>query len=179
MARYRLQTMAIQQVAEDTSTIRSLDWDRDRFDIEFRLERGTTYNSYIIKGDKVRIFSVTKRTARVWEIDGKHNVLAWHTLNASYIWREVPRPLTWWRSWKILWNINKQVFGKMVLQTWDWVCILSSVTGLSDDFTPNYGMRLWLFEYRIVNVVVLSMRFDRFHCWNSKEIHAVTLAGGH
>ena len=76
MARYRLQTMAIQQVAEDTSTIRSLDWDRDRFDIEFRLERGTTYNSYIIKGDKVRIFSVTKRTARVWEIDGKHNVLA-------------------------------------------------------------------------------------------------------
>eukprot|EP00438_Fugacium_kawagutii_P028986 Skav211308 [mRNA] locus=scaffold3605:34076:39426:+ [translate_table: standard] len=37
-------------VAEDTSTIRSLDWDRDRFDIEFRLERGTTYNSYIIKG---------------------------------------------------------------------------------------------------------------------------------
>jgi len=52
---YRLQTMAIHQVAEDTSTIRSLDWDRDRFDIEFRLERGTTYNSYIIKGDKVAL----------------------------------------------------------------------------------------------------------------------------
>lgn len=76
MARYRLQTMAIQQVAEDTSTIRSLDWDRDRFDIEFRLERGTTYNSYIIKGDKVSFFLATKRTARVWEIDGKHNMLA-------------------------------------------------------------------------------------------------------
>jgi len=47
---YRLQTMSIEAIAEDTSTIRSLDWDRDRFDIEFRLERGTTYNSYIIKG---------------------------------------------------------------------------------------------------------------------------------
>ena len=47
---YRLQTMSIEEVAEDTSTIRSLDWDRDRFDIEFRLERGTTYNSYVIKG---------------------------------------------------------------------------------------------------------------------------------
>ena len=49
---YRLQTMSIEEVAEDTSTIRSLDWDRDRFDIEFRLERGTTYNSYIIKGSE-------------------------------------------------------------------------------------------------------------------------------
>ncbi|CAJ1377897.1 unnamed protein product [Effrenium voratum] len=49
---YRLQTMSIEEVAKDTSTIRSLDWDRDRFDIEFRLERGTTYNSYIIRGSE-------------------------------------------------------------------------------------------------------------------------------
>ena len=48
---YRLQTMT-SEVAEDTSTIRSLDWNRDRFDIEFRLERGTTYNSYIIRGSE-------------------------------------------------------------------------------------------------------------------------------
>jgi flavorubredoxin/flavin reductase (DIM6/NTAB) family NADH-FMN oxidoreductase RutF len=46
---YQLQTMTA-NVAKDTTTIRSLDWDRDRFDIEFALERGTTYNSYIIKG---------------------------------------------------------------------------------------------------------------------------------
>ncbi|CAE8725675.1 unnamed protein product [Polarella glacialis] len=46
---YRLQTMS-GPVAADTSIIRSLDWDRDRFDIEFELERGTTYNSYVIKG---------------------------------------------------------------------------------------------------------------------------------
>lgn len=49
----RLQTQ-VQQVAENTVTIRSLDWDRDRFDIEFGLQNGTTYNSYIIYGeDKV------------------------------------------------------------------------------------------------------------------------------
>ena len=74
------------------------------------------------------------------------NIICWPDipLNASYIWREVLRPLTWWWSWEILWNINKQVFGKMMLQTWDWVCILS-VTGLPGDFTPNYGMRLWPF----------------------------------
>ncbi|KXZ42718.1 hypothetical protein GPECTOR_122g459 [Gonium pectorale] len=37
-------------IAEDTITIRSLDWDRDRFDIEFGLENGTTYNAYLIYG---------------------------------------------------------------------------------------------------------------------------------
>lgn len=52
---YRLQTMSIESVAKDTSTIRSLDPDRDRFDIEFALERGTTYNSYIIKGEKTAL----------------------------------------------------------------------------------------------------------------------------
>eukprot|EP00403_Amphidinium_massartii_P012737 CAMPEP_0178423798 /NCGR_PEP_ID=MMETSP0689_2-20121128/27872_1 /TAXON_ID=160604 /ORGANISM="Amphidinium massartii, Strain CS-259" /LENGTH=684 /DNA_ID=CAMNT_0020045399 /DNA_START=47 /DNA_END=2101 /DNA_ORIENTATION=+ len=46
---YRLQTKTC-SVADQTRTIRSLDWDRDRFDIEFALERGTTYNAYVIKG---------------------------------------------------------------------------------------------------------------------------------
>jgi len=45
----RLQTQTA-QIAQDTTTIRSLDWDRDRFDIEFGLQNGTTYNSFIIKG---------------------------------------------------------------------------------------------------------------------------------
>ena len=47
--RRRLQTQAT-TVGADTTCIRSLDWDRDRFDIEFGLERGTTYNSYVIRG---------------------------------------------------------------------------------------------------------------------------------
>lgn len=45
----RIQTQVC-DIAQDTTTIRSLDWDRDRFDIEFGLQQGTTYNSYIIKG---------------------------------------------------------------------------------------------------------------------------------
>eukprot|EP00475_Leptophrys_vorax_P024740 TRINITY_DN34220_c0_g1_i1.p1 TRINITY_DN34220_c0_g1~~TRINITY_DN34220_c0_g1_i1.p1 ORF type:complete len:693 (-),score=42.91 TRINITY_DN34220_c0_g1_i1:347-2314(-) len=45
----RLQTQTV-QIAADTTTIRSLDWDRDRFDIEFGLLEGTTYNSFLIRG---------------------------------------------------------------------------------------------------------------------------------
>jgi len=47
---YQLQTLC-RQVAENTRTIRSLDGDRDRFDIEFALTHGTTYNAYTIKGE--------------------------------------------------------------------------------------------------------------------------------
>ncbi|GMH33319.1 hypothetical protein BSKO_01153 [Bryopsis sp. KO-2023] len=50
----RLQTQVL-DVGEDTITIRSLDWDRDRFDIEFGLENGTTYNSYLIFGEKTAL----------------------------------------------------------------------------------------------------------------------------
>ncbi|MFM7576022.1 MAG: FprA family A-type flavoprotein, partial [Microcystaceae cyanobacterium] len=48
--RLSLQT---QGIAPQTTVIRSLDWDRDRFDIEFGLQNGTTYNSYLIQADKV------------------------------------------------------------------------------------------------------------------------------
>jgi flavorubredoxin/flavin reductase (DIM6/NTAB) family NADH-FMN oxidoreductase RutF len=48
-------TMEVNSIAEDTTTIRSLDWDRDRFDIEFGLQNGTTYNSFIVRGEKVAL----------------------------------------------------------------------------------------------------------------------------
>jgi flavorubredoxin/flavin reductase (DIM6/NTAB) family NADH-FMN oxidoreductase RutF len=48
-------TVQVEGVADDTTTIRSLDWDRDRFDIEFGLQNGTTYNSFIIRGEKVAL----------------------------------------------------------------------------------------------------------------------------
>ncbi len=48
-------TMEVNPIAEDTTTIRSLDWDRDRFDIEFGLQNGTTYNSFIIRGEKTAL----------------------------------------------------------------------------------------------------------------------------
>ena len=44
-SRLTLQTL---EIATDTTAIRSLDWDRDRFDIEFELQNGTTYNSFIV-----------------------------------------------------------------------------------------------------------------------------------
>ncbi|NEP42788.1 MAG: FprA family A-type flavoprotein, partial [Okeania sp. SIO2H7] len=45
-------TTETSKIAPDTMAIRSLDWDRDRFDIEFGLQNGTTYNSFIIRGEK-------------------------------------------------------------------------------------------------------------------------------
>ena len=35
-------TMQTLNIAPETTAIRSLDWDRDRFDIEFGLQNGTT-----------------------------------------------------------------------------------------------------------------------------------------
>ena len=44
--------LQVVEVADETISIRSLDWDRDRFDIEFGLQEGTTYNSFLIFGEK-------------------------------------------------------------------------------------------------------------------------------
>ena len=51
-ARLTLQTA---EIAPETTVIRCLDWDRDRFDIEFGLQNGTTYNSFIIQGEKLAL----------------------------------------------------------------------------------------------------------------------------
>ncbi|CAI5508847.1 unnamed protein product [Closterium sp. Naga37s-1] len=60
----RLQTQTT-TIAADTTTIRSLDWDRDRFDIEFGLLKGTTYNSYLIRGaDKVALIDASHEKFR-------------------------------------------------------------------------------------------------------------------
>jgi flavorubredoxin/flavin reductase (DIM6/NTAB) family NADH-FMN oxidoreductase RutF len=48
-------TIQVEEIAENTTAIRSLDWDRDRFDIEFALENGTTYNSFLIRGEKIAL----------------------------------------------------------------------------------------------------------------------------
>ena len=51
-ARLTLQTA---EIAPETIAIRCLDWDRDRFDIEFGLQNGTTYNSFVIQGEKLAL----------------------------------------------------------------------------------------------------------------------------
>ncbi len=48
-------TISTEVIAEDTQAIRCLDWDRDRFDIEFGLQNGTTYNSFLIRGEKTAL----------------------------------------------------------------------------------------------------------------------------
>ncbi len=51
----------------DTHTIRSLDWDRDRFDIEFGLRNGTTYNSFLIQGSKKALIDTShKKFRELW-----------------------------------------------------------------------------------------------------------------
>jgi flavorubredoxin/flavin reductase (DIM6/NTAB) family NADH-FMN oxidoreductase RutF len=53
--------MQVDNIAENTTTLRSLDWDRDRFDIEFGLRNGTTYNSFLIQGEKTALIDTTHR----------------------------------------------------------------------------------------------------------------------
>lgn len=48
-------TTQVEGITKDTIAIRSLDWDRDRFDIEFGLQNGTTYNSYLVQGEKTAL----------------------------------------------------------------------------------------------------------------------------
>ena len=42
-------------IAAGTTAIRSLDWDRSRFDIEFGLRNGTTYNAFLVRGEKTAL----------------------------------------------------------------------------------------------------------------------------
>ncbi len=46
-------------IGPDTTTIRSLDWDRSRFDIEFGLRNGTTYNSFIVRGARTALIDTS------------------------------------------------------------------------------------------------------------------------
>ncbi len=62
-------TIETGEIAPDTTTIRSLDWDRDRFDIEFGLQNGTTYNSFIIRGEKTALVDTSHAKFRELYLD--------------------------------------------------------------------------------------------------------------
>lgn len=62
-------TVQTANIGEDTTTIRSLDWDRDRFDIEFGLQNGTTYNSYLIRGEKIALVDTSHEKFRQLYLD--------------------------------------------------------------------------------------------------------------
>ena len=57
-------TIQTADIAVNTTAIRSLDWERDRFDIEFGLQNGTTYNSFIIRGDKLALVDTSHEKFR-------------------------------------------------------------------------------------------------------------------
>lgn len=59
--RLTIETVAI---AQETMAIRSLDWDRDRFDIEFGLQNGTTYNSFLIRGQQTALVDTSHQKFR-------------------------------------------------------------------------------------------------------------------
>ena len=59
--RLTVETVAI---AQETIAIRSLDWDRDRFDIEFGLQNGTTYNSFLIRGEQTALVDTSHQKFR-------------------------------------------------------------------------------------------------------------------
>lgn len=62
-------TIHTTDITADTTVIRSLDWDRDRFDIEFGLQNGTTYNSYLIRGDKTALVDTSHAKFRQLYLD--------------------------------------------------------------------------------------------------------------
>jgi flavorubredoxin/flavin reductase (DIM6/NTAB) family NADH-FMN oxidoreductase RutF len=62
-------TIQVKDIATDTTTLRSLDWDRDRFDIEFGLQNGTTYNSFLIRGEKIALVDTSHEKFRQLYLD--------------------------------------------------------------------------------------------------------------
>ncbi|MGB3204423.1 MAG: diflavin flavoprotein [Crinalium sp.] len=62
-------TIETTEIALLTTTIRSLDWDRDRFDIEFGLQNGTTYNSFVIRGEQTALVDTSHEKFRQLYLD--------------------------------------------------------------------------------------------------------------
>ncbi len=52
-------SLQLATVGADSTTIRSLDWDRSRFDIEFGLRNGTTYNAFLVRGERTALIDTS------------------------------------------------------------------------------------------------------------------------
>jgi flavorubredoxin/flavin reductase (DIM6/NTAB) family NADH-FMN oxidoreductase RutF len=62
-------TMQSMEITPGTTAIRCLDWDRDRFDIEFGLQNGTTYNSFLIQSEKIALIDTSHEKFRQLYLD--------------------------------------------------------------------------------------------------------------
>ncbi len=68
-------TMQVEEIAPNTTAIRSLDWDRDRFDIEFGLQNGTTYNSFLIRGEQTALVDTSHEKFRQLYLDTLNHLI--------------------------------------------------------------------------------------------------------
>ncbi|TRU88013.1 MAG: MBL fold metallo-hydrolase [Microcystis novacekii Mn_MB_F_20050700_S1] len=68
-------TVQVANLTADTTAIRSLDWDRDRFDIEFGLQNGTTYNSYLIREEKIALVDTSHEKFRQLYLDSLNGLI--------------------------------------------------------------------------------------------------------
>jgi len=74
-------TMQSMEIGSNTIAIRSLDWDRDRFDIEFGLQNGTTYNSFLIQGEQTALVDTSHEKFRQVYLDMLMGLIYPHQLD--------------------------------------------------------------------------------------------------
>lgn len=53
--RTNIRDVQVEQISDNTTIFRSRTWDRLKFEIEYAQQKGTTANSYVIKGDKIAL----------------------------------------------------------------------------------------------------------------------------
>jgi flavorubredoxin/flavin reductase (DIM6/NTAB) family NADH-FMN oxidoreductase RutF len=68
-------TIQVAELGAQTKVIRSLDWDRSRFDIEFAIENGTTYNSFLIQGDSTALVDTSHEKFRQLYLETLHQLI--------------------------------------------------------------------------------------------------------
>ena len=74
-------TMQLEEIAPETTVMRSLDWDRNRFDIEFDLTNGTTYNSFLIQSEKTALIDTSHQKFRQLYLDALKGLVDLSTLD--------------------------------------------------------------------------------------------------
>src|SRR4028118_1582128 len=68
-------TMQTGEIAPDTTAIRALDGERDRFDIECGLQNGPTYNSFVIRGEQTALVDTSHEKFRQLYLDTLKGVI--------------------------------------------------------------------------------------------------------
>ncbi|MFQ4146516.1 diflavin flavoprotein [Chlorogloeopsis sp. ULAP02] len=74
-------TMQTVEIGSETLCLRSLDWDRDRFDIEFGLQNGTTYNSFLVQAEKTALIDTSHRKFQELYLDALTGLIDLSTLD--------------------------------------------------------------------------------------------------